>query len=369
MLPTTPSIALDVAPTTFGGNLPPASYRIDMESLQAAGKQPSAFHEPHHVLLDSFRWLDDDDDLDLRLTLDDYPADLMSPKPLPDPGQPSLFRRRLSVSKLPFGRSSVSSSRPATKDSSPPDQAPYGPHHVRRKSRALSLITLKHDKQASVAPIDPAAAHYQDPEARLKLRVYLASPQKFDEALQFGFPSNDVCPVVPPGHVPSNRSCSNGLLTADSDRLMTFLADDHSSIYSDEFSDPDPESPRTPDTPEKRHQGIKSPQPPSRSTTLPSKLSEGDAQVPTVSREMTLRMTLTRPDLRSCQEELYGWRRGQADRSSRSPPFRAATPVSASETREATKESIERIFAGIDQEMSLPSDGVVRRFWNRVRRS
>jgi len=36
---------------------------------------------------------------------------------------------------------------------------------------------------------DTDAAYYQDPEARLKLRVYLAFPQKFDEAVEFGFPS------------------------------------------------------------------------------------------------------------------------------------------------------------------------------------
>ena len=41
----------------------------------------------------------------------------------------------------------------------------------------------------STVSIDAAATYYQDPEARMKLRKYLASPQKFDEAVAFGFPS------------------------------------------------------------------------------------------------------------------------------------------------------------------------------------
>ncbi|KAI3331858.1 hypothetical protein HD806DRAFT_172365 [Xylariaceae sp. AK1471] len=345
-----------------------------MESLPTAGNQPSVFHEPsHHVLFDSFSWLDESDDLDLRLTLDDYHADLKPSRPTTTTGPPSLFRRRLSATKLSFGRSSVTSSRPGTKDSSFPEQAPIA-NHSRRKSRALSLITPKHGPQPFVASIDPTAAHYQDPEARHKLRAYLASPQKFDEALKFGFPSNNTRQAMSPGAMPrKSRSFSQDLFMASSEKLKTFLADDHSSIYSEEFSIPDSESPRTPHTPEKQQQGIKPFHLPSNSTALPSKTCGAYGQCSAASREMTLRMTLTRPDLRSCQEELHGWEKAprphQASRSSHSQSFRAATPVLTPDTKDATNESMDKIFADIDRELSSSPDGIVKRFFKRVRRS
>ncbi|KAI0430944.1 hypothetical protein F5Y09DRAFT_210950 [Xylaria sp. FL1042] len=347
---------------------------MDMGSMPNAAKSPSVFDEPsHHVLYDSFSWLDEDDDLDLRLTLDDYHADLKSSRPTTTAGPPSLFRRRLSVNKLSFGRSSTSS-RPGTKDSSFTDQAPITTH-LRRKSRALSLITPKHNPQASIASIDPAAAHYQDPEARHKLRAFLASPQKFDEALEYGFPANQACVAVPKdGALRRSRSFSRGLFMASSEKLKTFLADDSSSIYSEETSIPDSESPRTPHTPENLH-SIKPFPLQSYGSNFSAKFFETYAQGPTAgpaaSREMTLRMTLTRPDLRSHQEELCGSSKALASHCSQSRPplrpFRVDSPVLDSDN-DATKESIDQIFADIDRELSSSSEGMVKRFWNRVRR-
>ncbi|TGJ88168.1 hypothetical protein E0Z10_g552 [Xylaria hypoxylon] len=344
-----------------------------MGSLSTAGKQLSAFHEPsHRVLIDSFSWLDEDDDLDLRLTLDDYHVDLKPSRPMTTSGPPSLFRRRLSVNKLSFGRSSISS-RPGTRDSSFVEQAPIS-QHSRRKSRALSLITPRHNPRPSIASIDSAAAHYQDPEARHTLRAYLASPQKFDEALEYGFPANNAYPAVPSGGTPRrSQSFSRGLFMASSEKLKTFLADDNSSIYSQETSIPDSESPRTPDTPENLH-SIKPFQLPSHSASFPPNLSEGCGPGPTATREMTLRMTLTRPDLRSGQEEPYGWPNGLAPRCSSQPrppsrPFRVDSPVLAPDNKDPTKESMDQIFANIDRELSSSSEGVVKRFWNRMRRA
>ncbi|KAI8944961.1 hypothetical protein F4801DRAFT_594515 [Xylaria longipes] len=342
-----------------------------MESLPIGGKQAAVYHEPsHHVLFDSLSWLDEDDDLDLRLTLDDYHPDL-KPRPVTTTGPPSLFRRRLSVNKLSFGRSSVSSSRPGTKDSSFTEQAPITTLS-RRKSRALSLITPKHGPQPSVALIDPDAAHYQDPDARHKLRAYLASPQKFDEALEFGFPANNEPSAMLSGALPRrSASFSRGLFMASSEKLKTFLTDDHSSVYSEETSIPDSESPRTPHTPENQPHSIKAFNLPSHSDAFPSNLSAGYGQSLTASREMTLRMTLTRPDLRSREEEPYGWP-CQPSRSAQSRPlsrpFRVDSPV-PDPTKDATKENINQIFADIDKELSSSSEGVVKRFWNRVRRN
>lgn len=347
-----------------------------MESSPTAGKQPSLFHEPsHHLLFESFSWLDDNDDLDLRLTLDDHHVDTKSSRPVTTTGASSLFRRRLSVNKLSLRRSSVSS-RPDTKDSSSTQQTPIAAHG-RRKSRAFSLMTLKHGPQPSIASIDTAAAHYQDPEARHKLRAYLASPQKFDEALQFGFPANNVHSTISSrGALRSSRSFSRNLFMASSEKLQTFLADDHSSVYSQETSIPDSDSPRTPHTPDAQPSLNKPCYFPSSSAPSPSKLSHGPGQGAIACREMTLRVTLTRPDLRSRQEEpcaspnnlaphLYSF---SSHSRPQSRPARLESPVLASGNKEATKEGMDQIFADIDRELSSSSQGVVKRLWNRVRR-
>ncbi|KAI0012896.1 hypothetical protein F4779DRAFT_505580 [Xylariaceae sp. FL0662B] len=361
-------------PPTLSSPPPPLS----MESV-SSDKQPSALGEQHDSLYDSFRWLDEDEDLDLRLALDDYHANLKETVPVPNKSQKSSsFRRRLSISKNPFGRPSISSSRPVTKDATSHSDPPVPPSAVfppnpRRKSRALSLMSPKHAAQDSLASIDPAAAHYQDPEARLKLRVYLASPQKFDEAIEFGFPSNDArSPGLESDAQASAKGYPHAMLSPDSE-FQTFLTDDKSSTYSDDVSLPDPESPKTPETPGKNEHNAQPFPIDSDDDCHPQRLPDGYAQAPAASREMTLRMTLTRPDLRACEDQIYGWQTGLQQSSgtrSQSAPHREGTPASVTHTRVATKESIDRMFADIDQELGNPRSegGVIKRIWNRVRR-
>ncbi|KAK0633453.1 hypothetical protein B0T14DRAFT_561050 [Immersiella caudata] len=319
---------------------------------------------------DTFRWLEEEDDLDLRLFLDDYHANLRDNIPSPTKQQPRpSFRRHLSISKIPFGRNSVSISRPATKDATSPTSPLHSPagsianagSHTRRKSRALSLITPRHAAQDSVSTFDPSAAHYQDPEARLKLRVYLASPQKFDEAIEFGFPSADV--------LSSAAKLSDG-----SSNMRTFLADDDDddniSLDGDQISLGDPESPRTPQATESKPAAVR----PLR--VLPADVvsaketnrngSEGSgyAQAPASSREMTLRMTLTRPDLRAHEEQIYGWQHGGRRSTAMSPSPDNATYIGDV----ARKESIDR-GASFDWNSTTADKGVMKRFWNRVRRA
>ncbi|KAI1336417.1 hypothetical protein F5Y15DRAFT_206410 [Xylariaceae sp. FL0016] len=336
-------------------------------SMDSSSDKREPQDQTHDAFYDSFRWLDEDEDLDLRLALDDYHADLKEPKPLSAQEPPTSFRRRLSISKMPFGRASLSSSRPGTKDSPNPSPVSYPPQ-TRRKSRALSLITPKHTSQASIASIDPTATHYQDPEARLKLRVYLASPQKFDEAVEFGFPSNEVRAA---GRETGNKNTGarqlRGPLSADSENFKTFFADDQSSTYSEDLSMPDSDSPRTPNTPDKNPQAIKPFQPLDDTDGHHHKRPEGYAQAPAASREMTLRMTLTRPDLRACEDQIYG--KQHAGRTSQSTSHRPDMAGSALQNRDTTKESMDNIWAEIDQELHSQPDGVVKRFWNRVRRN
>lgn len=329
-------------------------------------------------MYESFRWLEESEDLDLRLCLDDYHFNLRGEDvPAQSRYRPS-FRRHLSISKLPFSsRTSTTLSRPTTKDTtaSPPLMAspiasvPGSPvhGHVRRRSRALSLISPnKHPVPDASVLIDPAAAHYQDPDARMKLRVYLASPHKFDEAVEFGFPSiEEVQSNENTGH---KREASQQVKSISTlGRPDNFLEDGKSSIYSDEASTAEPDSPRTPEAMEKPAP-IK---PIHVSQDKDVNASKVDyAQAPAASREMTLRMTLTRPDLRANEEQIYGWQKSSHGRKSqtRDEPV-PVSPVSA--TREGhSKESIERQFAAMDQEDLLANDnGVMKRFWNRVRRT
>ncbi|KAI1763412.1 hypothetical protein GGR53DRAFT_520975 [Hypoxylon sp. FL1150] len=352
-----------------------SSERPSMDSLASDGASPGA----HDALYDSFRWLDEDEDLDLRLTLDDYHNNLRETVPTPEPPKEARppFRRHLSFSKIPFGRTSISSSRPGTKDTSHPmlnspvpNPVVY-PQNGRRKSRALSLITPKHAAHDSVASIDPAATHYQDPEARLKLRVYLASPQKFDEAIEFGFPSNDAA-ASPYGDIQSVKGHRRGMLSTDSEKFKTFLEDDQSSTCSDDASLPDPESPKTPQTLDKPDKPL---QRTGTNDYHSSRASDNYAHAPAASREMTLRMTLTRPDLRACEDHMYGWQKESQQqytgKRSQTWSSRDDTPTSAY-AKDGPKESIDKIFAEIDQELGLPSttdNNVVKRFWKRVRRN
>lgn len=353
-----------------------SSERPSMDSLASDNASAGA----HDALYDSFRWLDEDEDLDLRLTLDDYHINLRETVPMPEApkeARPPSFRRHLSFSKIPFGRTSISSSRPGTKDTSHPmlnSPVPTPvvyPQNGRRKSRALSLITPKHNAHESIASIDPAAAHYQDPEARLKLRVYLASPQKFDEAIEFGFPSNDAS-ASPYSDMPGVKGHRRGMLSTDSEKFKTFLEDDQSSTCSDDASLPDPESPRTPQTLDKHDKPL---QRTGTSDYHSSRAPENYAHAPAASREMTLRMTLTRPDLRACEDQMYGWQKESQQqytgKRSQTWSSRDDTPTSAY-AKDGPKESMDKIFAEIDQELGLPpttDNNVVKRFWNRVRRN
>lgn len=354
--------------------------------VQSRSEQPISQELPQSFY-DSFRWLEEEDDLDLRLFLDDYHANLRDSLPSPKQARPS-FRRQMSVSKLPFGLSSTptATSRPGSHNalaagSPAPTSAGSvansdGPTH--RKSRTLSLITPKHSPHESV--FDPSAAHYQDPEARLKLRVYLASPQKFDEAIEFGFPSTDALGAgsivrtefmeTPLSHV--RRKAQSTQKGEDSTWTMgTFLADDedeHVSLNSDQPSLADPESPKTPQAFESRPH-------PQRATSsdqtflrdgcgMFSEGAGGYAQAPANSREMTLRMTLTRPDLRAHENEIYGWQQKPVYRNTRKSMSLGGFENKGMFYGEPIlNESLE------NQASTTSEKGVMKRIWKRVRRT
>ncbi|CAK7268012.1 hypothetical protein SEPCBS57363_002884 [Sporothrix epigloea] len=396
---------------------------LGFEQQQQASTSSAATERPDGItksFYDSFRWLEEEDSLDLRLFMDDCHSDLRDALPAPSKERRPKEGRRHSVSKLPrtrplptaltpiglpSGNSSVSDSRPAPTDidtsartvalpsingsgggkgvipfptilassSTEHPSTTYGSGgHLRRKSRTLSLITPKqHAARDSVSTIDPGAAHYQDPEARMKLRLYLASPEKFDEAIKLGFPSTEMFSATSssgPADTPLLGSLANlspnlhinkrNSTTAvdakkrhqghgtrqmsileNSGMLRTFLVDDDededgvdaksdddemAKLDSDQASMPDPDSPKTPSltyavssidrkastsSAAFRPCRISSSNDALHSPQLLSGLGSSDSYASSqgTSREMTLRMTLTRLDLRAAEEQIYGW--------------------------------------------------------------
>jgi len=229
------------------------------------------------------------------------------PSSRPRPARKQSLRRRLSASRPSTGifRNSTSST--------PPLSPAVKQQHNRTRSAATTLVRPSTDSAARA--FDPNAVHYRDPEARNKLRQYLASPQKFDEAVEFGFPSNSASITLEPEPTkPNRRSTSNNdAQTFLRDDVISFIDryDEHSE---DGSSDADSESPITPADANdgfKYAAGTRSLFSSLDSTDLPPldfKFRQFSfPQDPMANREMTLRMTLTRPDLRAPEEELYGW--------------------------------------------------------------
>lgn len=372
----------------------PTESMDSQDGTQSPPNHATTSKEFPQSFYDSFRWLEEEEDLDLRLFLDDYHANLRDDLPPQNKQQRPSFRRHLSISKIPFGRNSVSLSRPGTKDASTPTSPSHSPSasasnpfgQPKRKSRALSLITPRHAHQDSLSGFDPAAAHYQDPEARLKLRVYLASPQKFDEAIEFGFPSADVLSAAPVPGKESDRRQSRLKDLDSSANMHSFLADDDDnendkiSLNSDHASMADPDSPKTPHAFDTKPLS-RAPRPLRLVSTETPNLGEiggtameaaGYAQAPASSREMTLRMTLTRPDLRAHEDQIYGWQQAQfqSGRKSTTVRYSGVDGGPAYIGDGIGKESMERGAVNFDQWSPHPTDkGVMKRIWNRVRRA
>lgn len=424
-------------PTLFTRRGSLDSMASNMMRTKAIGQGDPA----RESLYESFRWLDEEDDLDLRLFLDDYHANLREELPLTSKNRQPSFRRHLSISKLPFGRPSFSSIRTDSKDttgreSPAPSSGPTQPQtnafdNPRRRSRTLSLRRRGyHGYSESLPAIDPGAAHYQDPEARLKLRVYLASPQKFDEAIEFGFPAADA--VDTPPRVQHRRTVlrkrqSRRHLDDDTDTMHTFLDDgddddedededrdaDADEEYEDDLSqydDDDASSISDLDSPKTPQLGGLTPPPghhrPTRVSTDPlhqaavrgikPQMPVNDslyAAIPASSREMTLRMTLTRPDLRADDDLIYGWQQQAQQQSGggRKSPSNALRDEASGGSSTAggfqqqqpantymgqgrpPKDTIEAILGGNEQygpEGTGNGDkNFMKRIFNRVRRS
>ena len=297
---------------TLEDDVPPVDSAVDMDES----------------ILESFRWMDDDDELDL--TLDDYHTHLTSstePTSRHTSRRPS-FRRALSLTALP--QVDAQSPTAAERDYYSIPLPMVALHESHRRDRSQSRggqSDAAPSRQIPVRSTDPSTRYYQDPEARLKLRVYLASPSKFDEALEFGFPSLESTEQLPqpkPSAGPRSRS------TEPEPEPETFYDSENPSFLDSFDSDSDdaeslPEM-DTPNTPSdamffRNTHRLPTSMPPSsdidrpfpknsaRTVVKPIEPRQHIHQpyvVPGCNREMTLRMTLTRPDLRASEDLLYG---------------------------------------------------------------
>ncbi len=161
----------------------------------------------------------------------------------------------------------------------------------------------------------------------MKLRKYLASPQKFDEAVAFGFPSLATRSSTSEKYLVRNpySTSANDAQHFLKDDMISFLGGRYSSGSSDGDTISFNDSPVTPASSEDRMSRVK----PCGCSIfagldkldMPSLRFQFDgmsdiAEIepepePTIvdrlaNREMTPRMALTKPELRSTEEELYG---------------------------------------------------------------
>ncbi|KAF4123424.1 hypothetical protein GMORB2_6125 [Geosmithia morbida] len=457
----------------FSGSMAPHQAATALEP------ESSAFYE-------SLRWLDESNDLDLSLGFGNLAQDVGSRSvgvgagkmpSSPDGGGRSSRRtpnrRRLSLgNKFPLSRPSVGS-RPGTKDTATaagdgggggvaaiigttttitasPPPLKRSPSQMllrtsgngRRMSRALSLASAKqpqlqthhqqqqqqqqqHARQVST-PIDAVATHYQDPGARLTLREYVTSPTKFDEALEYGFPSltaeaeaktaggiKDVkkpAPLVPnlarsdgneDNNDNDNKNNSSKNNNNNNDNNNDNDDDDDGSSTHSTVSDSD--SPKTPPAahskPMVSPRLCADPELSSSSSPPPPAGAVKRLHSPGQCREMTVRMTLTRPDLRAYGDDvLYAWQdqdqnrnRNRNRQNHRQPPQTEAPAARKSILSVADrprvpstvhggsedldfgniKESMEKRFDAFDQEMmkeDATDGGVVKRIWKKVLR-
>ena len=268
-------------------------------------------------MMESFRWLEDDD---LDLTLDDYHQHVIETA-TPCPSTPPSSRRPSSRRTMSLGSLSVArDARPSAESESPysvmklqfsESFSQYPSLQSKRRRSSTSKPPSRHSGGEPLTPPDHCSStkHYQDPEARLKLRVYLASPQKFDEAIEFGFPSLDTYPK------PSSRRPSVVRNQTWAANAQTFFDDNDSAPLPKDHDDEDAVCPLDTRTRNKAldtqfHSTARLPQPKAPSSEMARPplwhaQTEPYAHGWAGDREMTLRMTLTRSDLRADESTLY----------------------------------------------------------------
>ena len=251
-----------------------------------------------------------------------FNLDCMSPPPS-RLTPPTTYKRTMSLTSLPIRRSTSSVPLQVEPPASARANASW---HQRAHSQSMSGRRSSHTPTLAAPVFDAEATHYRDPEARKKLRMYLASPQKFDEAVEFGFPSQAGTDNTPhrfqlPPIATDARNFSRDMQTFLKDDKVSFLEDheeEDKGLASDGDSIADMDSPVTPSSVGQSFRYHTRQQSSNMSSLDSNGLPPIHPMTGRLNREMTLRMTLTRSDLRADEDQLYGW---QGQRGSKDDPF------------------------------------------------
>lgn len=367
-------------PSSLPSTLEPSADVIDIDiDTDTLADPTDSGIEMEESILDSFRWLDEDEDLDLSLdSYHKYVADTALSSQHVQPTSPRRmpsFRRTLSLAK---NRNSMmflgNTSRGLT--SSQSSTLPFSASGSGVINNRPDNHQGRHASHRSTSSIDPAAQYYQDPEARLKLRVYLASPQKFDEAIEFGFPSLDNKENIDANNLRrhntnrDSKRISQISVSTHGTHGWTFLDDETTSIDLSLFDLTD-HQPQFQQVKNQRRSHDKTAinsnfreftSSHSRSSSIdprhrrPHPLKpvggnvNGSSRPPTGGhrREMTLKMTLTRPDLRTTGDT------GPYGHDRHDDPLRLAELPPADESC--------NIWDDIPEER-----GVVKKMWRKLR--
>lgn len=155
------------------------------------------------------------------------------------------------------------------------------------------------------------AKHYKDPEMRQALRA-ITSPKFFDEALEYGFPAPPNNKLMPLGLQDKARSrphSRSNAFTHENDRSSSLT----SSSTANSLGRPGPSTPEGPadfpgrgsgaydKAPDSSH---KPPSPQSHNLHRRAMTTDHQRTPSAANREMTLRVTLTRPIAQATEEEL-----------------------------------------------------------------
>ena len=325
----------------------------------------------------SFRWMEEEEELDLKLY--DYHHHLTDLSKQHPRRTRDSFRRTFSLQSLQGSRCSTpASARPPLRKTAtdrPGGLSPARrPNHVFSRSISSSSVFRAAPQPSEPShPLDRRAQYYQDPEARLKLRVYLASPQKFDEAIEFGFPSleynddSNQSASRPSSSRPNNHSHHNENYNnneTDNPGAGTFFQAESDSILATEC--PNTPTPETPIT----TTATTTPTPAVKPTLLrpsPSRLSQHLSG----GREMTLKMTLTRADLRTDLEPAsdptlgFGMGAGMGIGSS----YPRASDISETEHDDPLRlADLPPVGANGPVWEEPEQGGVVKKMWSRLKR-
>lgn len=214
--------------------------------------------------------------------------------PVIGPAQIRSFRRSFALRPLPLP-APVLAPLPSPgffKDSQRPAK-------LRRRQTALSITA-----PAPAPEPSPEAKHYKDPDVRQALRA-ITSQELFDETLEHGFPA-------PPQGIPivASRPVTSNGNTAANDRSSSLTSSSTaSSVPGRGPSTPVESQPFPEPALASNEAGITafhpSPESPLSQHISRRNMSAGHSRSPSVqNREMTLRMTLTRPMLRGPEENI-----------------------------------------------------------------